>query len=81
MFTQNYFDFNENNKLDGTLLDLLKENVYLIDGDVNWSGQRFDDYKASIALAIKENYDIEVKFKEVKRFDNLKIYKTVYASE
>lgn len=62
-------------------MDLLKENVYLIDGDVIWSGTRYNNYKENIALAIKENYNIDVKFEEVKQFDNLKIYKVVYASE
>lgn len=34
MFTQNYYDFKERYHLDGNWLDLLKENVYLVDGDV-----------------------------------------------
>ena len=38
MYTQNYYDFKERYNLDGNFLDLLKENVYLIDGDVYWSG-------------------------------------------
>ena len=38
MFTKNYYDFKERYNLDGTFLDLLKDNVYLIDGDVIWSG-------------------------------------------
>lgn len=59
---------------------MLKENVYLIDGDVIWSGTRYNKYKDNIALAIKENYNIDVEFEEVENFDNLKIYKVVYAS-
>ena len=80
MFTVNYYDFKEKNNLDGNLLDLLKENVYLIDGDVIWSGIRYTDYKSNIALAIKENYNIDIGFEEVEDFDNLKIYKVVYAN-
>lgn len=80
MLTGNYYDFKEKNNLDGNLLDLLKENVYLIDGDVIWSGTRYTDYKSNIALAIKENYNIDVGFEEVEDFDNLKIYKVVYAN-
>lgn len=81
MFTQNYYDFKEKNNLDGNLLDLLKENVYLIDGDVIWSGVRYNNYKGNIALAIKEHYNIEVEFEEVQQFDNLKIYKVINMSQ
>lgn len=75
MFTQNYYDFKQRYALDGNLLDLLKENVYLIDGDVVWSGTRYDNYKANIILSIKENYNINVKCEEIKAFENIKIYK------
>lgn len=75
MYTQNYYDFKERYELDGTLLDLLKENVYLIDGDVYWSGRRYSNYKENIMIAIKENYNIEVKCTEIKTFGNLSIYK------
>lgn len=81
MFTQNYYDFKERNNLDGDLLDLLKENVYLIDGDVIWSGVRYSNYKGNIALAIKEHYNIDVEFLEVESFNNLQVYKVVQASE
>lgn len=81
MFTQNYYDFKERNKLEGNLLDLLKENVYLIDGEVIWSGVRYNNYKGNIALAIKEHYNIDVEFEEVESFNNLKIYKVVQVSE
>lgn len=60
---------------------MLKENVYLVDGDVIWSGTRYDNYKGNIALAIKEHYNIDIKFEEVESFDNLKVYKVVQASE
>ena len=80
IFTQNYYDFKDRYELDGNLLDLLKDNVYLIDGNVYWSGRRFDNYKENIVFAIKENYNIKVECREVKEFDNLKIYK-VYNSE
>ena len=73
----NYYDFKEKNNLDGTFLDLLKENVYLIDGDVYWGSEKIEDYKKYIALSIKEHYNIEVKFEEIERFDNLKIYKVI----
>ena len=75
MFTQNYYDFKERNNLDGNFLDLLKDNVYLIDGKVNWSGNIYSDYKQRIIKSIKENYNIDVECKEIKAFDNLKIYK------
>lgn len=75
MFTQNYYDFKERYNLDGNWLDLLKENVYLVDGDVYWSGRRYDNYKSNIVLAIKENYGIEVECEKIKQFDNLAIYK------
>ncbi len=41
--------------LDGTFLDLLKENVYLIDGDVTWSGRKYSNYIDKIVLFIKKN--------------------------
>lgn len=75
MFTQNYYDFKERYNLDGNFLDLLKENVYLVDGDVYWSGRVYEDYKQSIIQAIKENYNIDVKCEEIESFKNLKIYK------
>lgn len=75
MFTQNYYDFKKRNHLEGNLLDLLKNNVYLIDGDVYWSGKRYENYKANVILAIKENYNIDVKCEKVEQFDNLAIYK------
>ena len=81
MYTENYYNFKERNGLEGNLLDLLKENVYLIDGDVTWSGNRYDNYKGNIALAIKEHYNIDIEFIEIESFDNLKIYKAIYISE
>ena len=78
MYTQNYYDFKERFDLDGTFLDLLKDNVYLVDGDVFWSGVSYHNYKANIFYAIKQHYDIDVECKEIEQFDNLKIYK-VYA--
>lgn len=61
--------------LDGTFLDLLKENVYLIDGDVTWSGRKYSNYIDKIVLFIKEHYNIDVKYERVNTFDNLYIYK------
>lgn len=75
MFTGNYYDFKERNHLDGSLLDLLKENVYLIDGDVYWSGRRYNDYKANVMFAIKEHYNLDVTCEKLEEFDNLAIYK------
>lgn len=75
MFTGNYYDFKERYQLDGNLLDLLKDNVYLIDGDVYWSGRRYDDYKSNVAFAIKEHYNVDVICEKQKEFDNLAIYK------
>ena len=77
MYTQNYYDFKERYNLEGNFLDLLKENVYLIDGDVYWSGRRYENYKENVILAIKENYGEEVTCEEVEHFGNLTIYKIV----
>ena len=75
MYTQNYYDFKDIYGLDGTFLDLLKENVYLIDGDVTWSGNYYEDYKKHIILFIKEHYDVDVSYELVETFDNIYIYK------
>ena len=75
VYTQNYYDIKERYNLDGTFLDLLKENVYLIDGDVNWSGKQYSNYIENIVLFIKEHYDVDVKYKKVNTFNNLYIYK------
>ena len=75
MYTQNYYDFKARYNLDGTFLDLLKENVYLIDGDVTWSGRRYSNYIDKIVLFIKEHYNIDVKYEKVNTFNNLYIYK------
>ncbi len=75
MFTGNYYDFKERYHLEGSYLDLLKDNVYLIDGDVHWSGRRYDDYKANVVYAIKEHYKVDVTLEKQEEFDNLAIYK------
>ena len=75
IYTQNYYDFKERYGLDGTFLDLLKENVYLIDGDVTWSGNYYKDYKKHIIISIKEHYGIDVICEKIKTFDNIYIYK------
>lgn len=75
MFTQNYYDFKQRYNLEGTFLDLLKDNVYLIDGDVTWSGRKYTNYIENIVLFIKENYNIDVKYEKINTFDNLYIYK------
>ena len=75
MFTKNYYDFKERYDLEGTFLDLLKENVYLIDGDVSWSGNYYHNYIDKIVLSIKENYNKDVEYEKIKEFDNLYIYK------
>ena len=75
MYNGNYYDFKERYNLDGTLLDLLKDNVYLIDGEVEWSGNYYDNYKCNILKAIYDNYGIKADCKEIKKFDNLTIYK------
>ena len=77
MYTQNYYDFKDRYNLEGNLLDLLKDGVYLIDGDVVWSGNRYQNYKKHIAIFIKEHYNKEIEFEEIKTFDNLTIYKVV----
>lgn len=75
MFTQNYYDFKQRYNLEGTFLDLLKENVFLIDGDVTWSGKKYTNYIDNIVLFIKENYNIDVKYEKINIFNNLYIYK------
>lgn len=75
MFTKNYEDFKERYNLDGTFLDLLKEDVYLIDGDVNWSGNYYHNYIDNIVLFIKENYGKDVNYKKVETIGNIYIYK------
>lgn len=77
MYTENYYDFKERYNLEGNFLDLLKENVYLIDGDVYWSGRRYQNYKENVILSIKENYDVDVTYEEIEHFGNLTIYKIV----
>lgn len=75
MFTENYYNFKDRYSLEGTFLDLLKENVYLIDGEVYWSGTNHRNYINKIVQFIKEHYDVDVTYKKVKEFDNLYIYK------
>lgn len=75
MYTQNYYDFKQRYNLDGTFLDLLKENVYLIDGDVAWSGRLYTDYIKNITQFIKYHYGIETKYEKVETFNNLYVYK------
>lgn len=75
MFTKNYYDFKERYNLDGTFLDLLKDNVYLIDGDVTWSGNYYHNYIDNIILFIKEHYNKNVSYEKIKTFDNIYIYK------
>lgn len=77
MYTQNYYDFKNRYNLEGKMIDLLKDNVYLIDGNVYWSGIKYENYKENIAVFIKENYDKDVEFIEIKNFDNLTVYKVV----
>lgn len=75
MFTQNYYDFKKRNNLDGNFLDLLKENVYLIDGEVTWSGNKYENYKQHIIDAIKEHYGIDVEYELVEDFGRTHIFK------
>jgi 4-amino-4-deoxy-L-arabinose transferase-like glycosyltransferase len=75
MYTQNYYDFKDRYNLDGTFLDLLKDDVYLIDGRVKWSGNLYENYINNIVLFIKEHYNINAEYEKIKEFDNLYIYK------
>ena len=75
IFTENYYEFKQRNSLDGTFFDLLKENVYLIDGDVEWSGVYYENYKEHVIQFIKEHYGKNVKCEKIKTFDNIYIYK------
>lgn len=81
MFTGNYYDFKERYDLEGTFLDVLKENVYVIDGDVVWSGRKYEGYIDHIVLAIKEHYQKEVAYEKVNTFGNLYIYKLYEVAE
>ncbi len=74
-FTKNYYDFKNRYNLEGNFLDLLKDNVYLIDGEVLWSNILYSNYRENIFLSIKENYGIEVECNEIMKFNNLSIYK------
>ena len=75
MYTKNYYNFKERYDLEGTFLDLLKENVYLIDGDVVWSGNYYQNYIDNIVLFIKEHYNKDVTYEKIETFDNIYIYK------
>lgn len=75
MYTENYYDFKDRYNLDGTFLDLLKDNVYLIDGDVTWSGNYYHEFIKHIVLFIEENYNVDVSYEKIKSFDNIYIYK------
>ena len=75
MYTENYYDFKERYDLEGTFLDLLRENVYLIDGDVTWSGNYYHNYIDHIVQFIKEHYQKEVTYTKVETFDNIYVYK------
>ena len=81
MFTKNYYDFKERYDLEGTFLDLLKENVYLIDGDVIWSGNYYHNYIDKIVLFIKENYNMDVQYEKIEEFDNIYVYKLYEIAE
>ena len=75
MFTENYYDFKARNNLEGTFLDLLKENVYLINGNTNWSGINYNNYINRIVLFLEENYNIQTTYEKIEEFGNLYIYK------
>lgn len=81
MFTQNYYDFKERYELEGTFLDVLKENVYIIDGDVTWSGNYYTNYIEHIVVFLEENYNTEVSYEKIKEFDNIYIYKITNINE
>lgn len=72
-----YYDFKERNNLEGTFLDLLKDDVYLIDGDVYWSGNEYKNYINNIVLFIKEHYNKDVEYEKVEQIENIYIYKIV----
>ena len=44
IFSKNYYDFKERYHLEGDFLDLLKDNVYLIDGNMKWMDMYYRDY-------------------------------------
>lgn len=77
MLTGNYYDFKERYDLRGTFEDVLKENVYVIDGEVNWSGNYYRNYINHIVLFLKEHYQKEVTYEKVEEFENISIYKMI----
>lgn len=81
IFTQNYYNFKEKNNLQGTFEDLLKDNVYLIDGDVSWSGVYYQNYKQHIIQFIKEHYGKNAKCEKIQTIDNVYIYKLTEDNE
>ena len=64
-----------------TFEDLLKDNVYLIDGDVSWSGVYYQNYKQHIIQFIKEHYGKNVKCEKIQTIDNVYIYKLTEDNE
>ena len=72
IFSKNYYDFKERYHLEGTFLDLLKNNVYLIDRNMKWMDMYYRDY---IIQSIKEHYHKEVTCEKIEEFDDVYIYK------
>ena len=52
-----------------------KENVYLINGNTNWSGINYNNYINRIVLFLEENYNIQTTYEKIEEFGNLYIYK------
>jgi len=75
-YTQNYYDFKERYNIENIMESLYKkDNVYLISGKVIW-GEEYKEYINIVKKYIKEHYNINVKIKVIKEFeDNIKIYK------
>ena len=72
IFTKNYYDFKNRYHLDGTFLDLLKDNVYLVDGNIRLGESYYHDY---IVSSIKRHYNKEVVCETVENFGGMYIYK------
>ena len=74
LYTENYYNLKERYNLDGTYLDLLKDNVYLVD-DYNKEDEFYSGLRDSIIIAMDEHYGIKAKYELVDHIGKVGIYK------